>query len=141
MFTILVVLAVGCSRDSSDSAAVAQPTQVGFVPTEVVLDAGPEISKEMPREPDEKTVLVGSSMVGCVGTSTFSFEGLANAIYMAKHVDACTVTLVDGVFTMPVEGSSAAITVRLVNKMAFGDLDGDGIDEVAVVLLTDSGGY
>jgi hypothetical protein len=137
--SILVVFGVGCSRVLAEPDVTTHLTQVGYIPTEIGLDTGLKLADENLQEPGEKTISVASPMVDCLGTPRFSCKELANAIYMAKHIDACTVRLIDGASTIPLEGSSTVITVRLSDEMGFGDLDGDGIEEAAVMLVTDTG--
>jgi heat shock protein HslJ len=48
--------------------------------------------------------------------------------------------LTDGEYRKPiVEGSATELVIRLVN-VAFGDLDGDGVEDAAVILVADPGG-
>jgi len=50
------------------------------------------------------------------------------------------VQLSNGEYAEPIENSAAYLIVRLTNIAVFSDLDGDGIEEAAVVLITDTGG-
>ncbi len=62
---------------------------------------------------------------------------LQNAEYLSDYTDAGRVALMDGRYEDPEEG----ITVALVDSLvAYGDLTGDGLDEVALVLATNMGG-
>jgi heat shock protein HslJ len=70
----------------------------------------------------------------------FTREELANAIYQTEFVETGQVTLVNSEFRGEAEASSAPLIVQLTYHMAFGDLDGDDIEEAAVVLVTNAGG-
>jgi len=67
-------------------------------------------------------------------------DQLANATYSGIYDEP--VTLTDGVYEGEpfVEGGAARPTVTLVPMTAFGDLNGDGVDDAAVLLSENSGG-
>jgi len=73
-------------------------------------------------------------------TTSFTREGLANAAYVCHFREDCRVSLSNGEYYEPIEGSSAQISLQLSNHFAFGDLDGDGLEEAAVVLVSNTGG-
>ncbi len=75
-----------------------------------------------------------------VTTNLFTRELMGTAIFMCQHADPCTVQLSNGEYAEPIENSAAYLIVRLTNIAVFSDLDGDGIEEAAVVLITDTGG-
>ncbi len=75
------------------------------------------------------------------GDSPFTFEHLANATYLSEFGADGTVTLVDGRYEAPAaEGSASDLAVELSEFVSEGDLDGDGVDEAAVVLVSSGGG-
>ena len=74
------------------------------------------------------------TLLGC--EQDLTPEILANAEYLSQHVPGGYVRLTNGKF----ESYDDRITVGLAGKHAFGDLNGDGVDEAAVVLATNTGG-
>ncbi len=67
-------------------------------------------------------------------------EALRNAAYRSEWPADGVAQLVDGEYREPImEGSATEIVIRLVN-VAFGDLNGDGVVDAAVVLVTNPGG-
>lgn len=74
-------------------------------------------------------------------TVSFTREELANASFLNEFATAGVVQLSNGEYRAPiVEGSASELVVRLTNFAAFGDLDGDGSEEAAVILVSDAGG-
>jgi heat shock protein HslJ len=74
-------------------------------------------------------------------TESFTREELATTAYLSDWTDSGTVQLINGEFRAPVmEGSTTELVVYLTNYAAFGDLDGDGQEEAAVILVTNPGG-
>ena len=72
--------------------------------------------------------------------SGLTASGARNATYESDFSASGHVELHDGRFTEPVaEGSAALLTVNL-EKTAEGDLDGDGMTDIAAVLVTRPGG-
>ncbi|MCB0212402.1 MAG: WG repeat-containing protein [Anaerolineae bacterium] len=70
-----------------------------------------------------------------------SEEALANAEYPSEWAAEGVAQLTDGSFTEPYgDGSAAELTVTLAETIAYGDLNGDGLDDAVVVLVTDPGG-
>ena len=61
-------------------------------------------------------------------------DALANATY--RVLDEHTVTLADGEY----ESYPSHLHVTLLDSIAFGDLDGDSLDDAAVLLATNTGG-
>jgi hypothetical protein len=61
---------------------------------------------------------------------------LANATYLSDYTDSGTVTLVDGEF----DDRDAMIHTVLTEWIAYGDLDGNGVDDAAVLLASNTGG-
>lgn len=73
--------------------------------------------------------------------SPFTFDHLANLTYLSEFGEDGTVTLSDGLFEAPAaDGSAATVSVMLSEFVAEGDLDGDGVAEAAVVLVSNGGG-
>jgi hypothetical protein len=87
--------------------------------------------------------LVATGVIGSMRfapPSALAWSTLRNATYPTS-LALRTVTLRDGIFDAEAAPGSAARTiVRLVDLAAFGDLDGDGVPDAAVVLVTTSGG-
>ncbi len=63
-------------------------------------------------------------------------EALANATYLSDYTEDGTVKLVDGEY----DDRDAMIHTVLTDWIAYGDLNGDGIDDAAVLLATSTGG-
>ncbi len=63
-------------------------------------------------------------------------EALANATYLSDYTEDGTVTLVDGEY----DDRDAMIHTVLTDWIAYGDLNGDGIQDAAVLLATNTGG-
>ncbi len=70
-------------------------------------------------------------------TSGLTADKLKNGTYHAPYNDR-TITLVNGSYS---EGSGATIySVNMLNTFAFGDLNGDGINDAAIILVENMGG-
>lgn len=68
-------------------------------------------------------------------------EALANATYSSEYATAGEITLVDGQAEEEIApGSASKLVVTLIEPTAFGDLNGDGVDDAAVLLASNSGG-
>lgn len=68
-------------------------------------------------------------------------EQLPNLTYPIDIVPSGEVTLVDGTYSEPAApGSATMITVQLGAQQAYGDLNGDGVDDAATTLVADPGG-
>jgi hypothetical protein len=67
-------------------------------------------------------------------------EDVRSASYMSEWPSSGTARLRDGEFREPVAPGSAAEMVITVQQAAFGDLNGDGFADAAVVLAADPGG-
>jgi hypothetical protein len=66
---------------------------------------------------------------------------LGNAMYPCEQVSGGTVQLADGKYSEDVASASGnQLRVTLSDKMAFGDLDGDGNNDAALILIADRGG-
>jgi heat shock protein HslJ len=75
-------------------------------------------------------------------TVSLTEEALKNTEYPSEWEDSGTITLTDGRYEGEpfVEGGASRLVVTLVEPVAFGDLDGDGIDDAAVILAANAGG-
>jgi heat shock protein HslJ len=73
-------------------------------------------------------------------STSFTREELANASYQSEFVEGGWVTLVNSEYHTAMKDSAAQLIIQLTYHMAFGDLDGDGIEDAAVVLVTNVGG-
>jgi membrane-bound inhibitor of C-type lysozyme/heat shock protein HslJ len=83
----------------------------------------------------------GPAETSPAGGALLSEEQLGNASFSGIYTD--TVTLSDGVYEGEpfVEGGAARPHVELIEGSAvYGDLDGDGVDDAAVLLVESSGG-
>lgn len=68
-------------------------------------------------------------------------EQLPNLTYPIDVVPSGEVTLVDGTYSEPAApGSATMTTVQLGAQQAYGDLNGDGVDDAATTLVADPGG-
>lgn len=68
-------------------------------------------------------------------------EVLANATFASGYTASGEVTLVDGQAEEEITpGSASKLVVTLMEPTAFGDLNGDGLDDAAVLLASESGG-
>jgi len=65
---------------------------------------------------------------------------LQNATYPSEFTESGEVQLAAGAFSGPAGEDGTAITVTFGAEMALGDLDGDGVDDAAVTLATNTGG-
>lgn len=65
---------------------------------------------------------------------------LQNATYPSEFTESGEVQLAAGTFSGPAGEDGMAITVTFGVEMALGDLDGDGVDDAAVTLATNTGG-
>jgi hypothetical protein len=66
---------------------------------------------------------------------------LENTTYLLYDMELMTATLKDGRFEEKYgTGESEKITYTLLNKMGYGDINGDGLEDAVVVLVMDGGG-
>ncbi len=73
--------------------------------------------------------------------SSLTLEALKNAEYHCEFAAAGSVKLVNGAYQGELSvGSSADLTVTLGEMVALGDLDEDGTEDAAVILIVDPGG-
>ncbi|MGA9348656.1 MAG: META domain-containing protein [Anaerolineae bacterium] len=71
-----------------------------------------------------------------------TWEMLQNATYPSELEESGTITLTDGRYEGEpfVEGGASRLIVTLIEPVAFGDLDDDGVDDAAVILASNAGG-
>jgi len=71
-----------------------------------------------------------------------TWEMLQNATYPSELEESGTITLTNGRYEGKpfVEGGASRPVVTLVEPVAFGDLDGDGVEDAAVILAANAGG-
>jgi len=71
-----------------------------------------------------------------------TLDALRNATYLTELEESGTLTLTDGRYEGEpfVEGGATRLVVTLVEPVAFGDVDGDGVEDAAVALVADPGG-
>lgn len=86
-------------------------------------------------------VTVPTPEEGSGGTAQLTVDTLRNAAYQGIYKDQ-TVQLTDGKYEgRPfVEGGASRPTVIFTDHFAFGDLNGDGVEDAAVVMVESSGG-
>jgi len=88
-------------------------------------------------------VKVSSEIIGAVKAQvSLTLDALRNATYPSEWEDDGAITLVNGRYEGEpyVEGGATRLVVTLFSPLAFGDLEGDGVDDAAVILVADPGG-
>ena len=65
---------------------------------------------------------------------------MANATYPVDLTDSGLITLENGEYSEPIVAGSASDLAVTMGQVAYGDLNGDGVDDAAVILVADSGG-
>lgn len=73
--------------------------------------------------------------------ASLSREALANAEYLSEFASSGKARLKEGVYrekTKP--GSAIEVVITMFDQYALGDLDGDGVEDAAVILIVQSGG-
>lgn len=116
MFACAIAL-TACSESTAPPASTPEPSSAA-TPTAAADD--PTASPAQP-------------------TTSFAQE-LRNAQYAIDTTSSGKATLRDGVFEESVAVSGGRNAVQLGPELAFGDLDGDGIEDAAVTLLASPGG-
>jgi len=70
-----------------------------------------------------------------------SWEALANAEYLSEFASGGKARLKNGVYReKAAPGSAIDIVITLSDRYTYGDLDGDGSEDAAVILIVQSGG-
>jgi hypothetical protein len=85
-------------------------------------------------------LLLGELHLACGSTPDLTMDVLKNTEYQGIYPEP--VKLTDGKYEGEpfVEGGASRPMVTFVEPMALGDLDGDGVDDAAVLLVENSGG-
>ena len=74
-------------------------------------------------------------------TDQFTRQELENATYQSDFAEDGSVTLSQGeYFSAIADGAASNVYVSLANRTAFGDLDDNGDEEAALILVTNAGG-
>lgn len=100
---------------------------------------------------DDTLVKVSSEAIGTVKEPSepvvetqaeLTLDALRNATYPSEWEDSGVVTLTNGRYEGEpyVEGGATRLVITLISPFAFGDLDGDGADDAAVILVANPGG-
>jgi peptidoglycan/xylan/chitin deacetylase (PgdA/CDA1 family) len=88
-------------------------------------------------------MLAGSSLPAAAGVTPpappLTWDTLRNASYPSRFAPTGIVTLTDGIFRAN-RGPDSGLAVRLADKHAFGDLNGDGTEDAVVIVAEDLGG-
>jgi len=85
-------------------------------------------------------------LAGCAGAGGQGAQqapagmDVRNLAYPNEMVASGVAQLKDGVYQEDIAGSSEKLTVKLVDPPAYGDIDGDGAQDAAVLLAAESGG-
>lgn len=78
---------------------------------------------------------------GSISSSSLTIEALKNAEYQSEFSVDGRVRLSNGIYKgKMVPDSAVELVVMLSDQVALGDLNGDGADDAAAVLITDPGG-
>ena len=86
-------------------------------------------------QPSEKRPSVDSA------EQPFTLNELENAEYRSKWSAKGKIKLSDGIYQEKiVPDSNSELVIKLSYRMAFGDLNGDGVEDAAVILVSDPGG-
>lgn len=102
-------------------------------------NTGGTISRRRRSSPDEVNPTRGTTPNASVKALTL--DRLRNAQYRSKAIDVRSVPLKDGSYEVRDErGGMLLGTYWLGDRVAFGDLNGDGITDAAVVLVSSGGG-
>jgi basic membrane protein A len=118
---------------------------VGLAPFHSFEDAVPQALKENLTE-IEQGLIDGSIATGwpiykIPNVLRLTPDMLANLSYPSEYTADGTAPLTDGAYEeAAAPGSATVTTVQLSDMLAFGDLDADGVDDAAVVLISDPGG-
>lgn len=76
-----------------------------------------------------------------VRRTPMTIHALKNTEYFSEWSSSGVVKLTDGIYREnSVPGSATKLIIMLSNQYAFGDLNSDGNDDAAVVLISDPGG-
>ena len=81
-------------------------------------------------------------MVACQAAKhELTINELEGGEYRSEWFDKGKIKLSDGMYKEKIAPDSATeLVIKLSDKMAFGDLNGDGVEDAAVILVSDPGG-
>lgn len=74
------------------------------------------------------------------GKDALTLDALKNAEYISEWPESGKAKLTDGVYKQKYDETSASELVIKFDQAVFGDLNGDGVEDAAVILVTDPGG-
>jgi len=118
---------------------------VGLAPFHSFEDAVPQTLKDDLAE-IEQGLIDGSIFTGwpiykIPNVLRLTPEMLANLSYPSQYTADGVAPLTDGQYEeAAAPGSATKTSIQLSDMLAFGDLDADGVDDAAVVLISDPGG-
>jgi hypothetical protein len=82
-------------------------------------------------------------LVSCATTTPqapFNADAVRNGVYQSKWALIGKAKLTQGIYQESfIPGSSTQISIRLADPMAFGDLNGDRVEDAAVILISKPG--
>ena len=81
-----------------------------------------------------RVVLVGFGVMGQSSAPTLNRDGLKNAVYRPAYVKSGELKLVNG--KAEVYDPEGKVTVTLTELVAIGDLNGNGLEDAVLVLVT-----
>jgi hypothetical protein len=81
-------------------------------------------------------------MAACTAAKqSLTTNALKNAEYRSKWSAKGKIMLSDGIYQeKAVPDSATKLVIKLSDRIAFGDLNGDGLEDAAVILVSDPGG-
>ena len=128
----VTLVSFACSNDGGDGEATQAPTN-----TDV-----PTAASEATVAPSGTATPLAAASATNTLVAGLTIEALRNATYASEFAENGTFTLVDGLFkdTITSNGFESPLGVRFGDKVGMGDLDGDGVGDAAVTLITDTGG-
>ncbi|MGB0389401.1 MAG: hypothetical protein ACPGWR_31645, partial [Ardenticatenaceae bacterium] len=98
-------------------------------------------SEEEAASPSEVEILVAEQEQAESATTGVTVDALANAEYQSEWPAEGKAKLTDGVYEEQYDEESASVLLITLSEMkAFGDLNADGLEDAAAVLMTDGGG-
>jgi heat shock protein HslJ len=126
--TLLILAAV---------TACAAPT-----PTVTTEPTVPPVPTDTPVPPPTATPTSVPPTLTPTPVTPLTLEMLQNTTYPSEWEESGTITLTDGRYEGEpfVEGGVSRLVVTLIEPVAFGDLDDDGVEDAAVILASNAGG-
>jgi basic membrane protein A and related proteins len=118
--------------------------EVGLAPFHSFEDSVPQALKDDLAAIEigliDKTISTGWPIYATATTLRLDATALANATYPAEFATNGMADLVAGVYEEEIPDSASKITIQMSPIFDFGDLDGDGVQDAAVVLIAETGG-